>query len=638
MTTAICVNDAIASEQRDRHARTLQTQRSPVTSSKLRRAIGAELISGGVHFRVWAPDRHEVAVVIDGSQYALDREPNGYFRGFVRDAGAGTRYRFRLDGARETFPDPASRFQPEGPHGPSEVVDPDSYRWRARDWVKPDRLVLYEMHIGTFTAEGTWTAAAERLKPMAEMGINMIEVMPISDFPGRFGWGYDGVDVWAPARLYGSVDDFRSFIDAAHAVGLAVILDVVYNHLGPDACYLREFTRSYFTDRYENEWGEAINFDGPRCDGVREFFSENAGYWIEEYHLDGLRLDATQSIHDSSPEHILSVVARRAREAAGDREIFLVAENEPQDIALIARYGLDAMWNDDWHHAAMVAATGRREAYYTDYKGEPQEFVSMARHGFLYQGQWYSWQKNLRGTPSLDTPPEKLVCYLQNHDQVANSATGARLDRITSPGTFRALTALLLLGPNTPMLFQGQEFAASSPFLYFADHNPELAKAVAKGRAEFMTQFPSVRTDRLAVPHDVQTFERCKLDHSERETHTRAVALHRDLLRLRRELGAAGRIDGAVLSEAAFVIRFDDDRLLIVNLGADLAPEVASEPLLAPPQSSRWKLIWSSEASEYGGRGAEPVEFEADPSWRIPGQAAVLLRATPRSPDPSVRL
>ena len=577
-------------------------------SAERRRKIGAEVLGDAVDFRVWAPDHHDVAVVIGDRDITLDNEGNGYFRAKVREARAGTRYRFRLDHERESFPDPASRYQLLGPHGPSIVVDPNRYPWRERNPQIGGR-VIYEMHIGTFTREGTWAAAVRQLAPVADLGINTLEIMPIGEFPGRFGWGYDGVDLWAPTRLYGSPDDFRGFVDAAHALGLAVILDVVYNHFGPDGCYLGRFSKNYFTDRYTNEWGQAINFDGPGSEGVREFVSENAAYWIDEFRLDGLRLDATQSIIDLSGRHVIAEIVRRAREAAGDREIFIVAENEPQDIALIRKYGVDAMWNDDWHHAAMIAAGKPREAYYTDYKGAPQEFVSMARHGFLFQGQRYSWQKNRRGTPSLDTPPRQLVCYLQNHDQVANSATGARLHH-------PALTSLLLLGANTPMLFQGQEFAASSPFLYFADHKPELATAVSKGRAEFMTQFPSVNGQELALPNAVSTFERSKLDHSERNEG--AVAFFSELLRLRQELGEPQKVDGAVLGEKAFVLRFDDDRLLLVNLGAQLNLEIAPEPLLAPPAGARWKVRWSSD-------GTEQVEFDTDPGWRIPGEAAVLL-------------
>jgi maltooligosyltrehalose trehalohydrolase len=545
----------------------------------------------------------------------LCAEKQGYFRGFVEQARAGARYRFRLDQERETFPDPASRFQPDGPHGPSEVIDSTPYSWRDDEWsgIDTNGLVICEIHIGTFTTEGTWRAAMQQLKHLSDVGINILEVMPVHEFPGRFGWGYDGVDLWAPTRLYGSPDDFRAFVDAAHAARIAVILDVVYNHFGPDGSNLDRFTKAYFTDRYDTEWGQAINFDGVGCEGVREFVSENAAYWIDEFHLDGLRLDATQSIHDASPENVITLAARRARESARGRRIFLVAENEPQDVRLLHEFKLDAMWNDDWHHSAIVAVTGKREAYYTDYRGSPQEFVSMAKSGFLYQGQWYSWQKNRRGTPSRDVPAERLVCYLENHDQVANSARGARLHQFTTPGRFRALTALLLLGPNTPMLFQGEEFGSSKPFLYFADHKPELAAAVDKGRKKFLSQFSSIAAiqEQLARPDDPRTFESCKLDHSERDAEI--VALHRDLLRLRRSFRIAS-VDGAVLAEEALVLRFTSDhhgeRLLIVNLGPELILDIMPEPLFAPPRGSRWEMLWSSEP--------------AHEIWQIPREAAVL--------------
>jgi maltooligosyltrehalose trehalohydrolase len=598
-----------------------------VAKQERKRAGGAELIDGGIDFRVWAPDRKTVSVVSEGREFNLQRESDGHFRGFIENTGAGTRYRFRLDDDETLYPDPASRFQPEGPHGDSEVIDAAGYRWSDGEWrgVNPRSLVIYEMHIGTFTAEGTWRAAIEQLGPLRDIGVNLLEVMPVHEFPGRFGWGYDGVDLWAPSHRYGRPDDFRAFVDAAHALGLGVILDVVYNHFGPDGCYLRQFTKDYFTNKYVNDWGDSINFDGPGSDGVRELVSENAALWIDEFHLDGLRLDATQSINDASEEHVLALIAKRARAAAGDRSIFLVAENEPQDVALIDDYGLDALWNDDWHHSAMVAATGRREAYYTDYFGTPQEFVSMAQFGFLYQGQRYSWQKARRGTPSLHLPPEQLVCFTQNHDQVANSARGERLQQLTSPGRFRALTALLLLGPHTPMLFQGQEFGASAPFLYFADHKPELAKAVRKGRREFLEQFPSLLQMHgdFAAPESEETFARCKLDHRERETNVEIVALHRDLLRLRG--GMTGTVRGAVIGSEAFVLRFDD-RLLIVNLGDSLQLDIVPEPLLAPPATQQWQLLWSSESGEYGGKGMAPVE--SDGVWRIPAKAAVVLGAT----------
>jgi maltooligosyltrehalose trehalohydrolase len=594
-----------------------------------------------------------VEVVLEGGGYLPQRGPltvplepegEGYFSGRAAAAGPGTLYRFRLDGEPALYPDPASRCQPEGVHGPSQVIDPGAFRWTDGDWrgVGLHGQVLYEMHIGTFTREGTWEAAARALPELAALGVTVLEVMPVAEFPGHFGWGYDGVDLFAPTRLYGTPDDFRRFVDRAHHLGLGVILDVVCNHVGPDGNYLRQFADAYFTDRYKNEWGEAINFDGPDAGPVREFFAANAGYWIDEFHLDGLRLDATQQIFDSSPENIMAVIARRARAAARNRATLLVAENEPQETKLVRHpdrggYGLDCLWNDDFHHSAMVAMTGRNEAYYSDYLGKPQEFISSAKWGYLYQGQRYQWQKKRRGTPALDLGPAHFVTFTQNHDQVANSARGLRCHELTSPGRYRALTALLLLGPGTPMLFQGQEFAASSPFLFFADHNPELARLVRKGRAEFLKQFRSAALpevhSRLPRPDDPGTFERCKLDFAEREKHKPLYDLHRDLLRLRREQAVfrAQRprgVDGAVLGEEAFVLRYfaedGQDRLLVVNLGRDLRLDPAPEPLLAPSAGKVWDILWSSEDTRYGGSGTPPLD--TDENWRIPGEAAVVLQ------------
>jgi maltooligosyltrehalose trehalohydrolase len=620
--------------------------------------IGAEPQGdAGVNFRVWAPDRRRVRVQIEGGDEAaqlalhdLQHELDGYFSGTVAAAGVGTRYRYLLDDDPTPYQDPASRFQPEGPHGPSEVVDPADFRWSDRGWqgLKPDGHVLYEMHLGTFTREGTCRAAMELLPDLAELGVTIVELMPVAEFPGRFGWGYDGVNLFAPTRLYGRPDDLRALVDRAHALGLGVILDVVYNHLGPDGNYLHAFSKHYFTDRYENEWGDPLNFDGPQSGPVREFFLANARCWIEEFHFDGLRLDATQSIFDGSPRHILDELIEAVRSAEPGRGTYIVAENEPQH-ARLARprerggYGLDSLWNDDFHHSAIVALTGRSEAYYTDYRGHPQEFVSMARHGFLYQGQRYRWQKKRRGMPSLDLDPCAFVAYLQNHDQVANSARGARLHELTSAGRLRAATALLLLGPATPMLFQGQEFGASAPFLYFADHKSELARAVTAGRQEFLSQFPSIATAemqaRLPDPSDPQTFVLCKLDWSERERHGTLHRLHRDLIRLRREdpvlsrCGVGRSVEGAVLGPEAFLLRYLDkergrDRLLLVNFGADLHLDPAPEPLLAPPEDCDWSILWSSENPNYGGSGTVPPETEEN--WRLPGHAALLLAAVRR--------
>ena len=619
----------------------------PLTTFRL--PIGAEIAPGGVYFRVWAPRAERVSVVLEdtGREVALAREDEGYFAGEVDDAAAGTRYRFRLDDERARFPDPASRFQPDGPHGPSQVVDPDAFRWTDDTWpgVALPGQVIYEMHIGTFTREGTWEAARRELPELAAAGITLLELMPVAAFPGRFGWGYDGVNLFAPTQLYGTPDEFRRFVDDAHRLGLGVILDVVYNHLGPDGNYLPRFSPGYFTDRYPNEWGEAINFDGEGAGPVREFFVANAGYWIEEFHLDGLRLDATQQIFDASPEHILLAIGRRVREAAGGRATIVVAENEPQHTRLVrpaaeGGFGLDALWNDDFHHSARVALTGRAEAYYTDYGGTPQELISAVKRGYLYQGQRYAWQRKRRGTATTGVAPSAFVAYLQNHDQVANSGRGERIHALTTPGRYRALTALLLLAPSTPMLFQGQEFAASSPFLFFADHTSELARLVRKGRGEFLAQFPSLAAPEMAAclrdPGDPETFERSKLDLDERRRHAEAYALHRDLLRLRREdpvfaAQGAGGVDGAVLTAEAFVLRFfgdgGDDRLLVVNLGRDVALAAAPEPLLAPPEARGWRVSWASEHPRYGGCGMPALPD--DESWRLVGHAAVVLVAAP---------
>jgi maltooligosyltrehalose trehalohydrolase len=604
------------------------------------------LTEGGVHFRVWAPTRRKVDVVIEGAEprlVSLVKDSSGYFAGLANHVGAGARYKYRLD-SDGPFPDPASRFQPEGPHHASEVIDPSAFKWTDAAWrgVKLENQVIYEMHIGSFTKEGTWASAAKQLPQLANTGITVLEVMPVAEFPGRFGWGYDGVQLFAPSHLYGRPDDFRSFVNEAHSVGIGVILDAVYNHLGPGGNYLPQFSACYFSDHEPTDWGPAINFDGRDSGPVREFYIANAGYWIEEFHLDGLRLDATQDIHDSSDDHILGAIVREVRRRAEPRIAIVVGENEPQQVKLIeppgkGGHGLDALWNDDFHHSAMVAITGRNEAYYTDYLGRPQEFISAVKYGFLYQGQRYKWQQARRGTSGLHLTPASKVIFIQNHDQVANSAYGIRCHQLTDPGRFRAMTALLLLAPATPMLFQGQEFGASNPFLFFADHEPALAETVLAGRATFLAQFRSLATPGMsevfADPSDPATFERCKLDHSERETHAPIFSLHRDLLRLRREepVFRAQRkngVDGAVLAEEAFLLRFfgeaQDDRLLLINFGTDLHLDPAPEPLLAPPADCEWTVLWSSENPKYGGAGTAPLDTEEN--WQIPGRAAVVLK------------
>ncbi len=629
----------------------IETERSEwlTTTTVVRRLpIGVELRpDGGADVRVWAPRCGTVEFVLEAfdgtsTETLLDPEPDGYFAGFVAEAGAGSRYRLRLDRGA-AYPDPASRFQPEGPHGSSEIVDPTAFVWSDGEWpgVVLRGAVIYEMHVGTFTAAGSWDAARRELPGLHDLGITVIEVMPIADFPGQFGWGYDGVNLFAPSRLYGTPDDVRRFIDDAHRLGIGVILDLVYNHLGPDGNYLAAYSDDYRSKGEHTEWGDAFNFDRDGSDPVRELIVSNARYWIDEFHFDGCRLDATQQIFDDSDRHIIAEVTAAIRETAGQRQTIVIAENERQNVQLVASladggYGLDGLWNDDFHHSAIVALTGRSEAYYSQHRGTPQELVSAAKHGFLYQGQYYAWQLQARGTPALGLPPEMAINYLQNHDQVANSARGSRIHDLTDASQLRALTALLLLGPGTPMLFQGQEFASASPFHYFADHAGELAGLVGAGRADSFRQFPSVmdfqETSEMAVPTVMSTFIESKLDHSERERNQSSYALHRDLLRLRRDdpvfrLQAALGIDGAVIGDEALVLRFfgadGDDRLLLINLGRDVVLLPMPEPLLAPSRCGAWRQFWSSEEPRYGGSGTPP--FTPDSSWRLAAHSAVVL-------------
>ena len=609
--------------------------------------LGAQVESEGVRFRVWAPKRARVDVVLEdeGLSFPLLKDEAGYFSGLVPIATVGMQYRYRLDNG-DAYPDPCSRYQPQGPHGPSLIVDPSTYEWRTPSWdgVRMPGQVIYELHVGTFTPEGTLDAAIGQLDELKECGITLIELMPLAEFPGRWNWGYDGVDLFAPAHVYGDQHALKRFVDAAHARGLGVILDVVYNHFGPDGNYLSVYSDQYVTDRHPNEWGQAINYDGPGSAGVRDFVVQNACYWIAEFRLDGLRLDAVHAIYDDSPLHVLVEVSQQTRAAAGERSIVLIAECESQLIKTVrpidqGGWGLDGVWSDDFHHVCRVAITGRSEAYYSDYRGTAQELLSVIKRGFVYQGQRYHWQKKPRGTAVKDEAAHAFVFYLQNHDQVANHLHGDRIHALASPARYRALVALMLLAPETPLLFMGQEFAASSPFLFFADHHSDLAAKVYEGRRKFLSEFPEYATpeaqNAVPDPADESTFTQSRLDLSERRRHAAIYRLHKDLLKLRREDRVLARqdraiLDGAVLGPQALVLRYcsptDDDRLLVVNLGADLNFVPAPEPLLAPVAEGAWTLQWSSNHPDYGGPGILNPLTEA--GWRIFASTTTLFRAT----------
>ncbi len=627
------------------------TSRKPSSPIANRRfPIGAEPTADGqVLLRVWASGHTRVSVVMDGRVSELAAEPSGYFSGAV--AGRpGSRYGFLLGDDPKPYPDPASRFQPDGPHGLSEVVAPETYTWHDADWrgVDPDDTVLYEMHLGTFSSRGDAAGAAAHLEELRALGVTVLQVMPVAEFAGRFGWGYDGVGLFAPSHLYGRPDDLRTFVDRAHALGLAVILDVVYNHIGPDGNYLRTFSADYFTDRYDNEWGDALNFDGPSSGPVREWVLTNVAYWIREFHVDGFRLDATQQIFDASPEHLVAAIARTARETAGARRVLVTAENEPQDARLVeptARggHGVDALYNEDFHHSMRMALVGTHEAYFSDYRGTASEWLAAIRFGALFQGQHYAWQKQPRGTPGLRLPAGAFVTFIENHDQVANSDRGRRLVDLARPASLRAMTALLLLLPSRPMLFQGQEFGSRAPFLYFADHQPPLCDAVVQGRREFLAQFrrlrdPDVFADQ-SLPHDETTWRRCVLQRDPADAQQVAWrALVHDVLRLRRErprVDGTRVLDGSAPDASLLVLRYfgeeDGDWLLLLNAGPDRDIAAMSDPLIAPPSRQEWRLRWCSETPRYGGQGTMRW---TQGSWPLPGHSLLVMEAIDATDHP----
>jgi maltooligosyltrehalose trehalohydrolase len=597
---------------------------------------------------LWAQGCGRAEVEIDGRLHALTSLKDGYFGSLIEGVGAGARYRFRLDGG-PAVPDLASRCQPDGNDGASMVVDP-TFDWTDSGWTGVSRqdAVLYELHIGTFTPEGTWAAAAEKLPLLKALGVTILQVMPVGTFKGKFGWGYDVTLPYAPFAPYGTPHDMRRFVDQAHAEGLGVILDVVYNHVGMGD-HFRHYGDHWFSRDADTEWGASFNYDGPHNRAVRGYICGNAAYWIEEFHLDGLRIDAAQALHDKSAVHILTELTAAARAAAGKRSIYVHVENQPQERLMIKSpeaggHGVDSMLNDDFQHAVRVAATGHDDYYYRDYRGTPQELVSALKYGFLYQGQRSDMRDKAYGTPNLDTPPEHFVHFLENHDQVANSARGFRLPALMSPARLRAVTALLLLGPQTPCLFQGQEWGPANPFLYFMALEGDEAAAVAEGRHKSLSNFPGVGDPAMQVlladPADPKTFNASKLDWSERERHAQLVRLHTDLLKLRRELPGLRqstpdrRIDGAVIGDAALLMRYrtstpDQDLMLMLNLGRDLQLGVVAEPLLAPPDGHGWQLHWSSEHPEYDGAGRRPADPER--FWILPGDCALLFRSEPRA-------
>jgi malto-oligosyltrehalose trehalohydrolase len=529
----------------------MSTERVTAGRAAARNPHGPEVCRDGTtRFRLWAPACDRVSLEIAGDPHPMPMTTcgEGWHELVTDSARAGTRYQFVLpDGAR--VPDPASRYQPEDVHGPSEIVIPESWSWsdtawRGRPW---EEAVCYELHIGAFTREGSFRAAIDKLDHLAALGVTALELMPIADFPGRRNWGYDGVLLYAPDSAYGRPEDLKAFIEAAHSRGLMVLLDVVYNHFGPEGNYLSQYAPLFFTKRHKTPWGDAVNFDGEGSLAVREFVIHNAIYWVNTYHIDGLRLDAVHAIVDDSPRHILEELAERVRAAAAERSIHLILENEENQARFLAQDSgaqpklFTAQWNDDVHHALHTAVTGERDGYYSEYDGDTAKLGRALAEGFAFQGEMMSYRGRPRGEPSSGLPPSAFVAFLQNHDQVGNRAFGDRISAAAPPEAIRAAAAVYLLSPQAPMIFMGEEWSTSRPFPFFCDFGPELAESVRNGRRKEFSRFPEFQDPeqrgRIPDPQDENTFESARLcwDELGEPSHARWLDWYRRILRVRRE-------------------------------------------------------------------------------------------------------
>ncbi len=602
---------------------------------------GANLTAAGWRFDVWAANASYVDVELrrgaDTTWHPMERAGEGRFMTILDHARAGDTYRFRLNG-EQSYPDPYSRFQPEGVHGPSEVIDPATFAWSDDGWpgLSPDGLVIYELHVGTMTPEGTFAALAERLPYLRDLGINAIEIMPVAQTPGGRNWGYDGVDLFAPNHNYGRPDDLRRLVDAAHRHGLGVILDVVYNHLGPEGAYLSAYSSNYFTERHQTPWGAGLNWDGDGSQWVRQFAIDNACHWIAEYHIDGLRLDATHAIVDDSDIHILQELTAKAREVAGDRSIVVFAEDERHDIVRARPVerggeGLDGIWADDFHHEVRVLLTNAHEGYYALYDGTTQDIALTIERGFELIDEGH-----LR--PDKDDPATAFVFCIQNHDQVGNRPFGDRLHHEISLDRYRVASALLLAAPQTPLLFMGQEFAASTPFLFFTDHPEELGKLVTEGRRKEFAGFKAFDDKRMRQtipdPQSKSTFLASKLDWSETERHAGTLTLYRELLRLRREdpvlsVNDRARTDAFAASAQVVVIhRWNESehRVLVANFGqaVEIAPEWLERVEGGP--DGGWEVLLSTDERRFGGEGRKPSIEPTRRTLVMPPRTATLYR------------
>jgi maltooligosyltrehalose trehalohydrolase len=619
-----------------------------------RPTLGAWPEPRGVRFRVWAPEAKDLRVVFEPpgpAPVSLERFRDGTFGALVTGAKTGDRYRYEVGGVG-AFPDPASRFQPEGVHGPSEIVDPHGFEWTDDGWAGIPRndLVLYELHVGTFTPEGTFTATADRLSYLSRLGVTAVELMPVADFPGGRNWGYDGVDLFAPARCYGRPDDLRRLVNEAHALGIAVILDVVYNHLGPEGNYLSVFSPYYFSDTQTNPWGKGLNFDGPKSSMVRRFFIENALHWVHEYHVDGLRLDATHAIVDNDSPPFVAQLAARVKEST-ERPVHVIAEDH-RNLAHMIRpegeggWGLDGVWADDFHHKVRVALAGDNEGYYRDYSGSMPNLARTLNQGWHFTGQYSTYLQEHRGTDPAGIPPRRFVFCIQNHDQIGNRALGERLHHQIDLAAYRAASVLLLCAPATPLLFMGQEWAATTPFLYFTDHPEELGKLVTEGRRNEFRHFSAFADaavrGRIPDPQDPTTFLGSRLDWSEgnREPHASTLRLYERLLTLRRHEAAirCERFSAHALTESTLLLRQDAEEgpslLAIIQMNGSSEIRLANHESLAGLDPLLWQLLFTTEDRPFATDPQPPGIESHDGALKITfaRPSAVLLSIWPKMP------
>jgi maltooligosyltrehalose trehalohydrolase len=574
------------------------------------------------HFKVWAPKPQSVEVRVNGKSYPLSAEEHGYWSSTVADAGPGDDYGFLLDGRDTLIPDPRSPWQPMGVNGPSRIVDHSAFRWSDSGWVAPPlaSAIIYELHVGTFTPAGTFDGVAGKLDYLADLGVTHVEIMPVAEFPGERGWGYDGVDLYAPHNAYGGPDGLKRLVDACHRKGLAIILDVVYNHLGPVGNYLSQFG-PYFNENYHTPWGAAVNLDGPGCAEVRRFFCDNAKMWLRDYHIDGLRLDAVHAFLDRSAIHFLEQLATEvdALEAQLKRSLILIAESDlNQPLIVTPReangYGIDAQWSDDFHHALHAVLTGEASGYYSDF-GSLRNLGKALESTFVYDGEYSEFRGRRHGRPVGNLSGSRFLGYLQNHDQIGNRAQGERSSHLMSMGRVKIGAALVMLSPFLPMLFQGEEFGASSPFQYFTDHDdPEIGEAVTKGRRDEFASF-GWKPEDIPNPQEAETFERSKLDWNEikEEPHESLLAWYRALAKLRHS--ETDFIDGR-LDRVEVAIDEDKKQLRMVRGAFMVACNLADSPY-SVLLGKKGDVILASEPN---------VGFDDAGKLRLPPESVAVLR------------